>query len=485
MMRLSRATVPALRPEVTRPAHDPTALATGIVHLGIGAFQRAHQAAYTQPLLAGDPRWGTLGASLRSPATRDALAPQDWLYTLAERDGSGEHLTVMATLTGIVSAPGQTERLLAQLIAAETRIVSLTVTEKGYHRGRDGGLDTQDPAIRSDLAREALPRTVPGLLVAALSARREAGIPPFAVLSCDNLRANGRTVACILSDYARAAFPALGDWIAQEVSCPDTMVDRIVPSTTNADRLRIAAVLGVEDAWPVLAEPFRQWVVEDRFPLGRPAWEETGAILVADVRPWEAMKLRLLNGAHSAIAFLGQLAGWETVADAMGDPALARFVTGLMAEASTTLQLPPGTDLPAYRNSLLARFRNPALRHRTAQIAIDGSQKMPQRLFAPGADRLQAGENVAHIALGIAAWLRVAGGRDDRDGPIALDDPMAARLAELARPEQGAGTVAHRFFAEPGLVPESARRPAFQEAVAEALATLCTHGVRGALARME
>jgi fructuronate reductase len=485
MMRLSRATLPALPQEVRRPAHDPATLGTGIVHLGIGAFQRAHQAAFTQPLLAADPRWGTLGASLRHSATRDALAPQDRLYTLAERDGSGERLTVMATLTGIVSAPAEAGQLLAHLAAADTRIVSLTITEKGYGRGADGGLDAGDPAIRRDLARDALPRTAPGLLVAALHARREAGIPPFAVLSCDNLPANGRTTARILADYARLAFPGLGDWITQEVSCPDTMVDRIVPATTEADRLRVAAALGAEDAWPVLAEPFRQWVIEDRFPLGRPAWEQTGATLVADVRPWEEMKLRLLNGAHSAIAYLGQLAGWETVADAMADPALFRFVGGLMAEASTTLHLPPGTDLPGYRDSLLARFCNPALRHRTAQIAADGSQKMPQRLFATGAERLQAGHGVAHVALAIAAWLRAAGGQDDGGRPIAFDDPIAARLAELGRPQQDAGTIARRFFAEPGLVPEGARRPDFESAVAASLATLCAQGAQGALARME
>lgn len=483
MTRLSRATLANLPASIGRPAYDPASLDIGIVHLGLGAFQRAHMAAYLQPLLAGDPRWGLAGASLRSTDTRDALAPQDGLYALCEASGDGDRIAVMGGLRAI-HGPADGDALMRQMAAPDTRIVSLTVTEKGYLRGSDGGLDLADPAVRADLSGTAAPRTVPGLIVAALRQRREAGLAPFTVLSCDNLPGNGHVVARILSDYARADGSGLADWIADTVACPNTMVDRIVPATTDADRRRIAAALGLEDAWPVMAEPFSQWVIEDRFPAGRPAWEDSGATMVADARPWEEMKLRLLNGSHSTIAYLGLLAGWETVADAMQVPALADHVKALIDESTTTLRMAPGTDLAGYRDQLLQRFRNTALKHRTRQIASDGSQKIPQRLLAPGAILAAEGRSMDRIALGIAAWLRVAGDHADDGTPLPLDDPQAETLRALAAPGRSPDAVVAALFDASGLVPERDRHPALRDAIARMLTALATHGAVGTLDRL-
>ncbi len=387
MTRLSRATLAALPAAVQRPNFDPATLRAGVVHLGIGAFARAHLAAYTQPLLHDDPSWGICGVSLRSPATRDALAPQDNLYTRAERDGSGERLHIMAALTDLaVGADAALDRLLDPAV----RIVTLTVTEKGYH----GHL--------------------PSLLATALQRRRLASLAPFTVLSCDNLPSNGDTTRRFVLDAADQLDRTLAHHIADNVAFPNCMVDRIVPATTADDRARsIDGALGLEDAWPVVCEPFTQWVIEDRFPQGRPAWERTGAELVADVRPYEDMKLRLLNGSHSSIAYLGQLAGWQTVANAIAVPELRAHIAALMDEVATTLTLPPSVNLHSYRDALLTRFANPALRDRTAQIAMDGSQKLPQRLFAPALARITAGQPAPRIALGLAAWLRFLQGHAD------------------------------------------------------------------------
>lgn len=449
MTRLSRTTCTALPPSVRRPDFDPATLRTGIVHLGIGAFARAHLAAYTQPLLRDDPTWGICGVSLRSPATRDALAPQDNLYTRVERDGSGEHLHIMAALTDLAVG---TDAALDRLLDPAIRIVTLTVTEKGYYG------------------------PLPSLLATALQRRHAASIAPFTVLSCDNLPSNGDTTRRFVLQAAEQLDPALARHIAVSVAFPNCMVDRIVPATTNEDRARIDAALGLHDAWPVVCEPFTQWVIEDHFPQGRPAWERTGAELVADVRPYEDMKLRLLNGSHSSIAYLGQLAGRQTVADAIAAPELRAHIAALMDEVATTLTLPASVDLHSYRDALLTRFANPALRHRTAQIAMDGSQKLPQRLFAPALARITAGQPAPRIALGVAAWLRFLQGHADDGSPLTLDDPQADRLRAAASHDPLA------VFDVPDIVPP-ALQP-FRAEVAEALARLTTHGARQTLLSM-
>ena len=445
MNRLSRATLASLPSEIGRPSYDRSATRVGIVHLGIGAFHRAHQAVYVEERLAeGETDWAICGASLRAPDTSDALTPQDGLYTLAVRSGQGDELRVIGSVRRLLLAPRNPEALLNAMADPRVRIVSLTVTEKGYcHDPASGALREDHPDIREDLAHPRTPRSAPGYLVEALRRRREAGEAPFTVLCCDNLPENGRTVRRVVSRLATLNDADLGRYVADEVAFPSTMVDRIVPATTEADRALVSGRLGVEDAWPVMTEPFRQWVIEDQFGSGRPRFEDSGAELVADVAPYELMKLRLLNGSHSTLAYLGYLAGYETVAEAIGDPAFAKLVRDMMdVEVTPTLSMPSGANLEAYKHSLLTRFANPALRHRTWQIAMDGSQKLPQRLLGTIRDRLRQGAPFPRLALGIAGWMRYVAGTDEKGKPIDLRDPMSARLKSLAT---AAGPIADKL----------------------------------------
>ena len=310
--RLSGATLGTLPKAIQRPGYDRSTLKPGIVHLGIGAFHRAHQAVTIDDGLAADPNWAIVAASLRSAATRDALKPQDGLYTLSVRSGEGEKLRIIGSVLDVIVATEERERLLAAMSDPGIRIVSLTVTEKGYcHDPATGALNEADPGIMHDLAAPQAPETAPGLIVEALARRRAAGVAPFTVLTCDNLPSNGTVARRILTRYADLRDADLGAWVAGEVAFPSTMVDRITPATTDEDRARVDAALGVTDAWPVVTEPFSQWVIEDHFPTGRPAYEAAGGEMVADVAPYEQMKLRLLNGAHSSLSYLGYLGGYE------------------------------------------------------------------------------------------------------------------------------------------------------------------------------
>jgi fructuronate reductase len=405
-------------------SYDSALLDIGIVHLGVGAFHRAHMADYTDAVLRrGDLRWGIMGASLRSPETRDALAPQDFLYTIAESNEAGEHCRVIGALRGVLVAPEDPQALIEAMCLPSVKIVSLTVTEKGYcHDPATGELNEQHPDIIHDLSHPETPRSAPGFLVEALRARKARGLSPFTVLCCDNLPENGRTVAKVVTRLAQLRNAELGRYVAENVAFPATMVDRIVPATTEADRARIAAATGLEDSWPVVTEAYNNWVIEDNFPQGRPAWDAT---FVADIKPFELMKLRLLNGAHSSMAYLGYLAGHETIADCMRDEALSAFVAHLMnVEVTPTLMVPPGADIESYKQALLRRFRNPGLRHRTWQIAMDGSQKLPQRLLGTIRDRLKAGQSFDALALGVAAWMAYVTGIDEKGDAIDVRDPL-------------------------------------------------------------
>jgi fructuronate reductase len=403
------------------------------VHLGVGAFHRAHVAAYVDSILHLDPSWGIIGASLRRPDTRDALAPQDFLYSLVERSGTGTQVRTIGSILEVLDATTQRPALIAAMADPRIRIVSLTVTEKGYcHDPATGTVEPRHPDILHDLAAPDAPISAPGLIVRALELRRAAGSAPFTVLCCDNLPANGETTARVVTGFAALRDPELARYIGSEVAFPSTMVDRIVPATTDEDRDLVFQATGVHDAWPVVTEPFTQWVIEDRFPAGRPALEPAGAQLVKDVRPFELMKLRMLNGSHSAIAYLGYLGGYAHVSEAIADPAIHEFIHGLMTD-EVMETLPAGFhDLAGYRDTLLDRFRNPALRHRTWQIAMDGSQKLPQRLLATIRDRLARNLPVTRAALGVAAWMRYVTGVDEQGGRIDVWDPLASRLQSLS-----------------------------------------------------
>jgi len=332
----------------------------------------------------------------------------------------------------------QLEAIVERIAAPATRIVSLTITEKGYcHDPASGELNLGHPDVAHDLAAPDDPRSAVGLLVLGLERRRAAGAGPLSVLCCDNLSHNGRLVERIVATYAGERDPALAAWIAANASFPSTMVDRIVPATTEADLTDVDRALGLLDAAPVVCEPFRQWVIAGEFAGGRPAWERGGAQFVADVAPFEAMKLRLLNGSHSMLAYLGFLAGHATIWQVAGEPDFAALMRGLMEEATPTLSLPADVDLGAYKAALVERFGNPALPHRTQQIAMDGSQKLPQRLLGTVRDNLAAGRPIDRAALAVAGWMRYVSGVDEAGREIKVSDPLAADFARIAGERRG------------------------------------------------
>lgn len=427
--RLDRSALGAARDGVAWPAYDPAAKGTGIVHLGIGAFHRAHQAVYTDDVLAsagGD--WRITGVSLRSAGVRDQLEAQDGLYAVLELGDAGERLRVIGAVDRVLVAAEDPDSVIAAIADPATHIVSLTVTEKGYcHDLASGRLDARHRGIARELAGGAV-ETAIGYLAKGLRARADGGSGPVTLLSCDNLPHNGAVLGQVLRDHLAQSDPGLIHWIDANVRTPATMVDRIVPATTPDDLARVEASLGRRDEGAVKAEPFSQWVIEDDFAGPRPAWETAGAQFVADVRPFELAKLRMLNGAHSTLAYLGLLAGHETVDQAVADPAVREVVKRLMrVEAAATLPAVDGLDPHAYADALLARFANPVLRHKLIQIAMDGSQKLPQRLLGTIADARAKGVDPHAAVTGVAAWMRHV----ERFG-FAINDPMSAELGRIA-----------------------------------------------------
>lgn len=467
------------------PAYERSRVTPGIVHLGIGAFHRAHQAVYVDDCLAaGDTSWGIIGASLRSPATRDALEPQNGLYTLAVRGQEQEQLRVIGSIVDLNVAPEAPEDLLVILCNPLIRIVSLTVSEKAYLRNAAGDLDAAHPGIIADLANPGRPQTIFGFLAEAIARRRSGGLSPFTILCCDNLPSNGAVVSRLLQQFCILSNAELARYVEGEVAFPSSMVDRIVPATTDEDRRRISEVLGFDDAWPVVTEPFRQWVIEDRFTAGRPGWEAHGVTMVRDVAPFEEMKLRLLNGAHSATAYLGLLLGRETVSEAFGDSRIRGFVNGLWTEAIPTLKSVAGLDPRAYIAELAQRFDNPSLVHRTAQIATDGSQKLPQRIVASAISQLQAGRPANHLALPLAVWMAAAEARGHTLPAGHFTDPLDARLAEIASQRMTAPDTVNTVFDLAGFAKNSIHRDKLKILVARHLDTIRNRGVETALASL-
>ncbi len=410
-------------------------LKIGIVHLGIGAFHRAHQAFYTDRSLArevGD--WGICGVSLRSAAVREQLQPQQGLYTLQVLEEPSSQVQVLGAVKEVLFAPEQREDVLARMTHPHTKIVSLTVTEKGYcHDPATGRLNQQHPDVQHDLANPSQPKTVLGFLTEALRLRNGDGTPPFTVVSCDNLSENGALLRSLVVEFAALREAALAAWIRTEVAFPCSMVDRIVPATTESDKARIAALLGCKDDGCVVAEPFTQWVLEDRFPQGRPAWGDVGVEMVSDVRPFEQMKLRMLNGTHSTLAYLGFLAGHEFVYEAAAQPEFVRLLQEMWREEIIpTLSTPAETDLNAYAEALLARYQNQAVKYRLYQIATDGSQKMPPRLLETLRFYRERAQLPSRILLAIAGWMRFVTGVSERGARFEVNDPLAPKLLALA-----------------------------------------------------
>ena len=488
MPRLDRTTLTTLPPRIARPQYDRERAGIGIVHLGLGAFNRAHQAIYTEEAMAsagGD--WAIAGVSLRNADVRDRLSPQDGLYTAIEKSPAGARRRVVGSVREALFLAGDRPRIHALLAAPTTHVVTLTVTEKGYcHDPATGRLNLRHPEIVHDLDHPDAPIGAVGLLVWALERRRAARTPPPTIVCCDNLPKNGALLEGLVVNLAHERDPALAEWIGEHVAFPSTMVDRIVPATTEGDIAENDAALGVVDLAPVVHEPFEQWVIEDQFAGPRPAWEAGGAQFVRDVAPFEKMKLRLLNASHSAFAYLGYLAGHEYIYQVAAQPAFVSYMRHLMQdEVTPTLHVPAGIDLPAYREKLVARFANPALPHRTQQIAMDGSQKLPQRLLATVRENLAENRPVSLAALAVAGWMRYVRGIDEAGRPIKVSDPLATRFAAIA---EGAGddpvALARGLLALREIFDEDLHNePRFAEPVTRWLTRLYADGAAATVAR--
>jgi mannitol 2-dehydrogenase len=436
VIALNRRHLGKLRPPVRVPGYDPATVTPGIVHLGLGNFHRAHMARYTHALMErrADMRdWGIIGAGLlpADERMRDSLVPQDGLYTLVERSSSEELVSVIGSIVRVIHAGDSATELLDAISRPEIRIVSLTVTENGYCLNRaTKRLDPDHPLIRMDLAAPARPRSAIGVIVEAYRRRKEEGQPAFTALSCDNIQHNGNVLREAVLSLATLRDPTLASWIGQHADFPNTMVDRITPVTAQEDVAALASRYGIADAWPVFCETFTQWVIEDRFVRGRPAWEEVGAQFVPDVTPYEFMKLRLLNGSHLAVASLGRLAGYVYVHEAMADPVLRRYMAALMdRETGPRLAPVPGIDIAAYKRTLIERFANPAIKDTVERVNTDAPLNV---LVDPIRDRLQAGGGVELLSLALAAWMRRMRGVDEAGQPIEIRHPLAGVLGERA-----------------------------------------------------
>jgi fructuronate reductase len=428
-VRLSADTVGRIGTEIAQPGYDRSEQTVGIIHFGIGAFHRAHQAWYTDAAMnAGDRNWSITGVSLRSAAVAEQMNPQDGLYTAVERSARTPTARLIGAVRNVLVASEDPAAVIAALAVPTTHIVSFTITEKGYCRAADGALDLTQAGERSIFR----------YLAAGLRRRKEAGLPGLTLLSCDNLADNGQQLERLLGEYLDRHDPALRGWFEAECTCPATMVDRIVPATTEADRAEVQALLGgLEDRACVITEPFSQWVIEDRFAGPRPRWEAIGAELVGDVQPYETAKLRMLNGAHSALAYIGLASGHSFVHEAIADPVIRQLIDSLMRdEAAPTITAASAQDIGQYASELLARFANPALNHRLIQIAMDGSQKIPQRWLETLSANQAMGRDCPAILAGIDAWIGHLRGQNGT-----VDDPCASELGKAASSADPIGAI--------------------------------------------
>ena len=482
MTRLSRTTLADLE-GVPVPAYDRGAVTVGIVHIGVGGFHRAHQAMYVDRLLAaGATRWGICGVGTQPLDRRmgEVLRAQDHLYTLVEKHPDGRlEPRVVGSLVDYLYAPDDPEAVVERLAAPDTHVVSLTITKGGYQVDPLTGIfAASEPAVLLDACGDGPPRTVFGLVTAALERRRSRGTAPFTVLSCDNVQRNGDVAREAFSGFATLRDPELGAWVRRAVSFPCSMVDRITPATTEDDRALLASTFGIEDGWPVVCEPYVQWVLEDSFGDGRPPWEDVGVHLVADVHAYEQMKLRLLNAGHQAIGYLGYLAGHRYTDEACADPLLAALLETYLAEAAPTLAQVPGVDVERYRRTLLERFRNPYVRDPLSRLCSEGTDRIPTFLLPVVRDLLATGRDISRSALVVAAWAHFAEGADEQGRPIAVvDRRLETVLAAAGRLRQDPSA----FLVETGVFAELATEPRFVEAFSAHVRSLHRHGTRATL----
>ena len=436
---LNAATVNTLRMEVRVPAYDRGALIPHTLHIGVGSFHRAHQALYLDDLLTmpDTERWGECGIGVLASDSRmrDALTAQDFLYTLAERSATTQTARVIGSMTGYLYAPESREAVLEAMATPETRIISLTITEGGYFIDEGTGeFLANHPAIRNDLEHPEQPTTSIGLLAEALNRRRARGLPPCTVMSCDNLQENGHVIRRVLRAYSSLSHPALEPWVAENVAFPNSMVDRITPATTPADIAWLRGRFGIDDAWPVVTEPFKQWVIEDTFANGRPQWERVGAQFTTDVSAYEIMKMRLLNGSHLAMAYLGALIGYTYVQDIMADELLVSFIESFMEEVTPVVPRIPGVSVAAYKQSLIERFANPTINDQVTRICSEGSAKIPKWLLPSIQQLLDTAASTRLLSLVVASWIfYLSRGEDQQGNSLDIVDARAAELTRVAR----------------------------------------------------
>lgn len=480
MTSLNTAALPGLAQRLPVPMYNRSVVKTGIVHFGVGGFHRSHEAMFIDRLLngGGSQDWGICGVGvLPSDAQmRDVLIEQDGLYTLMLRAPDGtETARIIGSITEYLFAPEDPGAVIAKLADPDTRIVSLTVTEGGYSiHDSTGEFEPRALDVVQDLQPNAVPRSVFGLITAALARRREQGTAPFTVMSCDNIQGNGDTARKALVSFARLKDPDLGHWISENVAFPNSMVDRITPVTTDADREAVFNNYQLTDTWPVVAEQFEQWVLEDSFTNGRPPLQDVGVQIVNNVEPYELMKLRLLNASHQVMSYLGYLAGYRYVHEVCSDPQFTEFILGYMEEEATpTLQPLPGIDLDAYRTELLRRFSNPAIGDTLARQMVDASERIPKFLLPVIREQLELGGPIDRAVLVIAAWSRFLEGTDEQGAPIEITDRRLNRLrtaVRAAQAEPGAFLNLTEVFGDLG------QNPRFTAAFSQARAALKRSG---------
>jgi mannitol 2-dehydrogenase len=482
---LNAETLHSLASNVSIPAYDRSAVTVGIVHFGVGGFHRAHHAAVIDTLLnSGEGmNWGICGVGVLPADLRmkQVMQAQDGLYTLVLKHADGTSTArVIGSIVEYLYAPDDPSAVIERLAAASTRIVSLTITQRGYNIDQvTGAFDLTQPDVAHDLADGATPRTVFGLVIEALRLRRERRIPPFTIMSCDDIQGNGEVARRAFTTFARAKEHALGDWIEAAVAFPNSMVDRITPATTHADRAELATRFGVDDAWPVVCEPFFHWVLEGDFPSGRPTYEDAGVQLVGDAMPYELMKLRLLDASHHGLAYFGYLSGYRYVHDAARDPLVARFLLRYMREEAVPTLLPlPGINLDAYVHRLLERFANPELHDTIARLSMHASDRIPTLLLPVIRNRLDAGASVQLSAAIVASWARFADGYDEDGNPIEVVDPVKERIMANAARQHDEPTA---FIQDRMLFDDLADDQRFVDAYRWALDSLYEYGAQATL----
>ena len=486
-VRLRSSSLSSLPPGIGAPAYKRADVRPAIIHFGVGGFHRAHQALYTDDVLAsGDLSWGIRGAGITAGDQRmkGALSPQDYLYTVIARDVHGQDARVVGSIVDYILALDDPKELVAAMSDPSTRIISMTITENGYcYRAESVDLDFDNPAVRNDVARSGTLRTIYGCLRAALAEVRRLGSRPPTILSCDNLPQNGDRLRKLFLQFLQRADPELRKFVENEVEFPNCMVDRITPITTDEQRELLRTAFGIEDKWPVFCERFRQWVIEDRFPAGRPDWSVAGAAFVSDVVPFERMKIRLLNGSHSALGYVSSMMGFRRVDLAMADADVRSFVLRYMHEVTPTVGAVPGMDLEEYKRSLIERFSNPAIADQVLRLAQDGSKKIPNMILEPIGEILEAHHGCPFAAFALAAWIRFLEGVDESGQSIVIDDPLGETLTAAARASRN-GDVTPFFGVTSVFPPRLAEHAGLQKTVAESLSVIRTMGMRSAVRKI-